>query len=209
MTAIPDPELARVLATPLRRRIFDLIVSADHPVSVSELTDAFGCNHNAVRQHLARLHAAGLVEEAREARSDPGRPRLLYTPAVRPNPYAHLSRMLTRVIREHATPRAIGREEGRAAARSARDDDPIDALESEAAALGFAPSRSEHGQRVELVLGACPFAEVAATDPRTVCALHRGLAEGVVDGIGGAHVDTFVANDPYEAGCAIHIRRTK
>jgi predicted ArsR family transcriptional regulator len=209
MTAIPDPELARVLATPLRRRILDIIVNADHPVSVSELTDELGCNHNAVRQHLARLRAAGLVEETRETRAEPGRPRLLYTPAVRPNPYARLSRMLTRVIRERATPRKIGQDEGRSSAASVREDDAIDALEAEAATLGFAPSRVERARRVELVLEACPFAEVAAVDPRTVCALHRGLAEGLVDGIGGAHVDSFVANDPYEAGCVIHLRRTK
>jgi predicted ArsR family transcriptional regulator len=209
MTAIPDPELARVLATPMRRRIFDIVANADHAVSVGELTDALGCNHNAVRQHLAQLRAAGLVDEMQETRSTPGRPRLLYTPAVRPNPYAHLSRMLTRVIRERATPRAIGRDEGRTDAESSREEDPIDALESEAATLGFAPHRVERRQRVELVLEACPFAEVAAADPRTVCALHRGLAEGLVDKIGGARVDAFVVNDPYEGGCTISLRRTK
>jgi predicted ArsR family transcriptional regulator len=209
MTAIPDPELARVLATPLRRRIFDLVASAGHPVSVSELTEELGCNHNAVRQHLVQLRAAGLVDEATETRTDPGRPRLLYTLAVRPNPYARLAGMLTRVIRERATPRAVGRDEGRALAERAADEDVVDVLETETAALGFAPHRVERRQRVDLVLDACPFADVAAADPRTVCALHRGLAEGIVDGVGGARVDTFVAHDPYEAGCVIGIRRAK
>src|SRR5690242_9631480 len=122
MRELPDTELARVLATPLRRRIFDLVAAADHPLTVGELTDVLGCNHNAVRQHLARLCAAGLVSETTEERTEPGRPRLLYAPAVRPDPYAHLASLLARVVRDRGTPRAVGRREGRATARSASGD---------------------------------------------------------------------------------------
>jgi predicted ArsR family transcriptional regulator len=73
---------------------------------------------------------------------------------------------------------------------------------------GFAPRRVGHGRRVEVVLDVCPFADVAVEDPAVVCALHRGLAEGIVERVGGARVETFVANDPYRAGCRIGVRRT-
>jgi predicted ArsR family transcriptional regulator len=87
--------------------------------------------------------------------------------------------------------------------------DVLDALESDAASHGFSPRRVGRGRRGEIVLDVCPFADVAAFDPATVCALHRGLAEGLVEGVGGARVETFVANDPYKAGCRIGILRTK
>ena len=86
--------------------------------------------------------------------------------------------------------------------------DALDALEADAARHGFSPRRVGHGRRVEIVLDACPFADVAVDDPATVCALHRGLAEGLVGGIGGARVETFVANNPYQAGCRVGVRRT-
>lgn len=209
MAELPDTELARVLATPLRRRIFDMVAAARHPLTVGELTDALGCNHNAVRQHLARLCAAGLVTETTEQRSEPGRPRLLYTPAVRPDPYAHLAGLLARVVRERETPRAVGRSEGRANAvsRGSGDGDAVEMIEREAAKLGFAPTLVERGNRVDVVLEACPFADVAAGDPRTICSLHRGLVEGLADAAGGARVEGFVAHDPYEAGCVVHLRR--
>ena len=205
---LPDPVLAHALSAPLRRRIFDLIAGAEHPTTVGELTEKLGCNHNAVRQHLARLREAGLVEETVEDRAKPGRPRYLYRATVPPNPYARLSRLLLSLYAHGGTPRATGREHGRVDATLAASADPIDALQDDARRNGFAPRRVTKGRRVELVLDACPLAEAAVDDPRTVCALHRGLAEGLVEEIGGARVESFAAHDPYEAGCRITLRRT-
>ena len=206
---LPDPELARALAAPLRRRIFDLVAASENPVTVAELTEALGCNHNAVRQHLARLRVAGLVDEQVEVRSARGRPRLLYTRAARSDPYARLATLLAKVVRTRGTARAVGRQHGRAAAAAVEQSDPVDALEVEAAHQGFAPRRVERGSTVDLVLDVCPFEQVAAEDPRTICALHRGLAEGLVERLGGARVESFVARDPYEAGCVVSIRRVE
>jgi predicted ArsR family transcriptional regulator len=108
------------------------------------------------------------------------------------------------------TPRAAGRSAGRtqAAAAGSEDTDAFDALEADAARQGFSPRWVERGRRVELVLDACPLANIASADPATVCAVHRGLAEGLVDAIGGAQIDGFVANDPHRAGCRVKVRRT-
>jgi predicted ArsR family transcriptional regulator len=208
--SLPDPVLARAVAVPLRRRILDLVLAADRPVTVAELTDELGCNHNAVRQHLARLREVGLVAEVREQRSRPGRPRLLYTATARPNPYARLARLLLATRRTGLSPRAVGRQAGHAeiASMAVEGADALDALEADAARQGFSPRRVGRGRRVELVLDVCPFADIAANDPATVCALHRGLAEGLIEGVGGARVETFVANDPYRAGCRVGVRST-
>jgi predicted ArsR family transcriptional regulator len=205
---LPDPALAHVLSAPLRRRILDLVAHADQPVSVAELTAQLGCNHNAVRQHLAQLRAAGLVREEREARTHPGRPRLLYRATTPPDPYARLARLLLALRASNDTPRALGRREGSRDAASADTTDPIDALEADARRSGFEPRRVTRGRRVDLVLDACPLADAAVDDPRTVCALHRGLAEGVVESLGGAQIESFTVHDPQTAGCRIRIRRT-
>jgi predicted ArsR family transcriptional regulator len=205
---IPDAELAKVFAVPLRRRLFELVERSTSPVSLGELTAALGCNYNTVRLHLARLRDAGLVEEHVESRSQRGRPRLLYTARARPDPYARLARMLLELARGDDRPRAVGHRAGRHDAELWRGGDAVDALETETARLGFAPRRVEHAGGVDLVLDTCPIADVADADPRTVCALHRGLVEGLVEGVGGARVRAFlVPDDPHAAGCVVRIQR--
>jgi predicted ArsR family transcriptional regulator len=204
---IPDEELARLFSVPTRRRLFELVERSPSPVSVGELVDALECNHNTVRRHLARLREAGLVEEHVETRAERGRPRLLYTPGLRRDPYAQLARILAEVVRTKETPRTVGRRIGRREAERWRGTDVVDALVAEAGREGFAPRRAEHETGTDIMLATCPFADVAAFDPRTICSLHRGLAEGFVDGLGGARVDAFVAMDPYQAGCVVRVQR--
>ena len=60
---------------------------------------------------------------------------------------------------------------------------------------GFRPARAEQGRRVDFILGCCPFAEVAAADPDTVCQLHLGLAEGLTHGLGGLVVERLAAKN--------------
>ena len=70
---------ARALGDPTRHGIFRYLVDAGGPIDVAELTEHFGFNHNAIRQHLAKLMDAGLVLEAVGAPTGRGRPRLQYT----------------------------------------------------------------------------------------------------------------------------------
>jgi predicted ArsR family transcriptional regulator len=57
------------------------------------------------------------------------------------------------------------------------------------------------------VLTHCPFAEVAADDPGTVCQLHLGLAEGLAEGLGGLAVEGLTVKNARQAGCRLTIRR--
>lgn len=206
---------ARALGDPTRYSLFRYIADAGEPVTVVELTDYVQLNHNAVRQHLTVLKEAGLIVEEPEERDRPGRPRLLYQlhPEVAgrwdtPSAYAWLATMLSASIRRGLDPRQVGRQDGhRRAGNLAGTGDPADLLEEEMTWRGFRPERTRDGERVRFVLGACPFAEVAAEDPDTICNLHLGMAEGLAEGIGGLSVDHLVVKNAHKAGCRLSAHR--
>lgn len=205
---------ARALGDPTRHGIFRYVADSDDPVGVAELTDHFGLNHNAIRQHLAKLVDAELVVESRVSSGGPGRPRLMYL--VDPNaesrwgvtgPYERLSILLTEIIRNHESPAEVGRRAG-ARYRSGDAVDPDDVIAEIDLAMareGFEPDVRRVGDRVEIVLQNCPFAQTAHVDPHTICSLHRGIAEGVA-GDGVVVVEDLVAHDPDEAGCRLCLR---
>lgn len=206
---------ARALGDPTRHRIFRYVADSEGPVSVAELTDYVQLNHNAVRQHLAVLKDANLVVEEVEDRARPGRPRLLYRlhPEVMDRwgttgAYSWLAGLLANAVRRKQEPRQVGRQEGhRRAAELSGSGDGVDVLEGEMARRGFRPRRVKKGRRVEFVLGRCPFADVAESDPGTVCQLHLGLAEGLAEGLGGLEVERLVAKYARRAGCRLVVRR--
>jgi predicted ArsR family transcriptional regulator len=198
---------ARALGDPTRHRIFRHIVDAGGPVDVEELTTAFGVNHNAVRQHLAKLVDAGLVIEATAAPRGPGRPRLVYTvdPAVDSRwgaigPYERLSVLLTEIIRTGQSAVEVGRRAGaELAATDATVADVADAMARE----GFEPVIRRRGSQVDIVLQRCPFESAVLTDADVICDLHLGLAEGLVQDARDLVLDELVAKDPRRAGCRL------
>jgi predicted ArsR family transcriptional regulator len=162
------------------------------------------------------LKDAGLVTEETEQRGRPGRPRLLYRqhPEVAerwdvPGSYAWLAGLLSAAIPRGQEPRQAGRQDGhRRAAEISSPGDPADLMELELTRRGFRPARAGRGRRLEFTLGRCPFAEVAAADPGTVCQLHLGLAEGLTDGLGQLQVERLTPRDPFEGGCRLTVQRT-
>jgi len=207
---------ARALGDPTRHRLFRYIADAPAPVGVAELTAYIQLNHNAVRQHLAVLKDAGLVTEDTENRDRPGRPRLLYR--LHPEAagtwgthgaYAWLASLLAGAVRRKQDLRQAGRQDGhRRAAELSGPGDPADLLEEEMVRRGFRPARTGRGRRISFVLGRCPFADVAATEPDTVCQLHLGLAEGLAEGLGGLEVERLMVKDAHRAGCQLIMRRS-
>ncbi len=209
---------ARALGDPTRHAIYRAIVDAGGPVDVATLTARFELNHNAIRQHLAKLCAAGLVTEEVAAHRGPGRPRLQYRPALAaegdwgiPSPYEDLSLMLVDMLRTGRSAREVGADAGRRMAADLPDtDDPVDRLEINATRQGFDPRRAVTRSTVDLVLGRCPFQAAATAAPDIVCDLHRGLAEGIAEATGGTlEVADLLARDPRRAGCRLKLRPTR
>lgn len=206
--AVPRQDQARALGDPTRHEIYRYVATAGRDVDVAELTEHTGLNHNAVRQHLAKLVAAGLVVGGREQRSRPGRPRLVYRPvsdAPADGGYERLAGWLTEVILTGDTPVEVGRRAGArtAAPLEGADIAPVEHLRSAMEAHGFAPTIRRRAGATEIVLGRCPFTTAVLTDPNTICALHLGLAEGAAAQVAGLQVDELVPHDPRRAGCRL------
>ncbi len=209
-------EQARALGDPTRHAVFRLVADASAPLGVAEITDHFGLNHNAIRQHLAKLVAAGLLVEARAATGRPGRPPLTYTVDAAADgrwgvvgAYERLSLLLAEVIRTGDAPVEVGRRLGRreAAERGVAGDPEValGAVRDMSARQGFAPVVRRSGDDVDIELHACPFAATAVADPGTVCALHLGIAQGMAEGAEGIEVDELVARDPRREVCLLRL----
>lgn len=196
---------ARALASPTRARIHSLISESDHPLTVAELVGLTGLHRSVVRLHLRQLADAGLVQEFTMPPTGRGRPRFGYR-AIDGDPYRTMAGWLAATMSSDVAI-GVGRTVG--ASLALLDGDGVERIVDEAARRGFDPVLDDHGDgRVDVVLRACPFAEVAATSPAVVCGLHRGVMDGIAAATGGVVVEGLEVANPFDAGCRIRLRRT-
>lgn len=203
---------ARALGDPTRHSIFRFIADSDLPADVSEMTAHFGLNHNAIRQHLAKLVDAGLVIETTASASGRGRPRLQY--AVDPaadgrwgvtSPYERLSVLLTEMIHNRESPVDAGARAGRRhQVEGSSSEHALAGITAAMAREGFDPEVRRRRDRTEIVLRNCPFEAAALADPDTVCSLHLGIARGLAEGSGFV-VDDLIRRDPRRANCLLRL----
>ncbi|HWL45184.1 MAG TPA: helix-turn-helix domain-containing protein [Ilumatobacter sp.] len=213
----PDQDLlvqSRALGDPTRHAVFAYLREAPAPVGVAELTAHFGLNHNAIRQHLAKLVEAGLVVGEQVSAEGRGRPPWKYRPVPGAaerlggtNPFEALSMLLLELLNGGSTPREVGRRAGRRmAVEYGAEADAAEILDAVARRLGFEPHRVERGDGVDVVLGRCPFVGPAGAAPDVVCDLHLGIAEGIAEQAAGeATIGGFVVRPPERAGCRINV----
>jgi predicted ArsR family transcriptional regulator len=201
---------ARALGDPTRHRVFRYLADADHPVRVAELTAEFGLNHNAIRQHLAKLVDAELVVERIGSSAGRGRPPLVYE--VDPSapsrwdivgPYERLALWLAEVVSSGDSPIEVGRRAGRRQLLlSDQVDDPRRELVTQMARQGFDPVTASNG---DVILHNCPFESTALADPDVVCNLHLGFAEGIAEQLGGVRIGGLQPHDPRHARCRLRV----
>lgn len=204
---------AKALADPSRFRLFSHIVESDEPTLVAEVAEAFGFNHNNIRQHLAVLVEAGLVLESTEHRTTRGRPRKQYVArrdaldAFRSvsGSYQRLSELLLDMVTTGEDAYAVGVAAGEtdvatsaAEGAAAITKELVDQLATE----GFEPCQTSD-ETAEL--NHCPFADLAEKNPGVVCELHRGLINGQLAAHPGYHAD-LIPQDPRQAGCRVVLR---
>jgi predicted ArsR family transcriptional regulator len=212
-----DPTLlaqSRALGDPTRHAIFQYVRDALRPVGVAEMTAHFGLNHNAIRQHLAKLRDASLVIEERGRSAGPGRPPLQYRPtpgAVErwggAGPFEALSMMLLDLLRGEGSPEEVGRRAGyRLAVEYGADAAAVDILDAIARRLGFEPRVEDTPVGTDVVLDRCPFLGPADAAPEIVCRLHLGIAEGIADAAADdSTIQDLVIRPPRRAGCRIQV----
>jgi predicted ArsR family transcriptional regulator len=208
---------ARALAQPSRRRIVEELSASPEGLTAFSLAERVGIHHNAVRQHLSILAAAGIVAAEREAPQGRGRPSTRYRvvdgDAQAAAGHRELVRLLVKLLRQTGfAPQdleSFGRSQGRGMTEAGAGPRAVlDAF----ARLGFAPhetaSAAEAAEgRIVARLECCPFREaVLAPGGESVCHLHRGLAEGLLERAApGARLAGFEVRDPIHAGCRLVI----
>lgn len=176
--------------------------------TANEVATSLGLHPNTARFHLEALAEAGLVVREREDRSAPGRPKVHYVPASdAPLAGDRNYRLLAEILTAHlsataADPEAAaadaGRTFGRLAARersgataagAGSRTEATGAVVDTLDAMGFDSSVTPEPAGVRLDVHRCPFLELAhapaeAGGLSVVCAVHRGLMEGLLDETG-------------------------
>jgi predicted ArsR family transcriptional regulator len=199
----------KALGDNTRYAIYLELARSSAPLSTADVAEALDLHPNTVRPHLERMREVGLLEVETDSRGAIGRPQHRYGLAadapslgLEPSAFRLLARLVAGVAaRSGMTPDEVadvGREHGRAAAiaRAAADGSGrirgcVATLTAELADLGFDPEVADDGAATTIAFTHCPFRELAELFPDVVCHLHRGIAEGMVDEVGGAQVTRF------------------
>lgn len=212
--ASPDPAGDDNQRSPSdRSAVIRALSSYPEGVTVAMLRAQLDLSESSLRRALSELSAAGIVTSHRKEPAGRGRPSLIYRLGHRGGDEAAVMRLLVGLLGsgislDEESIRIFGREQ---AATLARESD-LDPVPHVMARLGFAPhdgSRSVDRMRSERALrfDSCPFrGAVASEGVWAVCALHRGLMEGLAERSGESLV-SFDARDPISAGCEARVRR--
>jgi predicted ArsR family transcriptional regulator len=192
-----------------QQRLLRRLMQAPQGASVEELCNALGITHNAVRQHLIALMAAGFIERG-EARPSGGRPRAVYVllPAARelfPRNYALIAGGLIEHLYAHSGAGAvqamlveIGTKLGEAAAQViGHDADPqavAAALAEQLDALGYEAQALRRGERAEVEAWNCVFHALAKAHP-DVCRFDLAFMQAAT-GRKIQHTDCMLRGSP-------------
>jgi predicted ArsR family transcriptional regulator len=193
----PTPlEIHKALADDTRFRLYRHLGLSGRPVPVRELAARMSLHPNTIRPHLRRLEDAGLVRREVRRSTSVGRPQTLYSAIERIPREDRDYRLLAEILAGLATgsrardrASVLSREWGgylvarggpkpgtRAAARHG-----LAVLQEALAEAGFDPRFRRAPAGVEITLRDCPFRELLEDHRELVCAIHRGLIEGMLD----------------------------
>jgi predicted ArsR family transcriptional regulator len=196
---LPEPapiEVHKVLADDTRYRLYRHLRLSGRPVGIRELSARSSLHPNTLRPHLRRLEEAGLITTEQHRDSKVGRPQTFYV--ATDNEPGHGYRILAEILvglvtgskrieraRDVAREWGVflaGRSAGRPAARR-RSGPDLAALQGGLVEAGFDPRfRRRSAKLVEISLRDCPFRDLMGEHRDLVCAVHRGLLEGLLGG---------------------------
>src|SRR5215212_5745541 len=209
------------LASPLRRRLYELVAEAGTAVGRDEAATSSGISRSLAAYLLDKLVDAGLLEASfsrGSGRRGPGggRPAKLYRRSRRavvlqapPRDYQLLGEMLVRAADEDRSGRVrsslervaynLGLSLGEQAKRNGATGH--NELTQALRLRGFEPVEDEHGT---IRLRNCPFEKVASECPDVVCNLNLRLLHGVIQGLGLREERAVL--EPQEGRCCVVIR---
>jgi predicted ArsR family transcriptional regulator len=196
---MPEPapiEIHKALADDTRYRLYRYLRLSGRPVSVRELSTRLSLHPNTLRPHLRRLEEAGLVASEVHRGATVGRPQVLFAALDREGREGRDYRLLGEILaslltnaRQRDRAETIAREWGaylvgrsvpRPGARGPSGPN-LAVLQEALAAAGFDPRFRRRGAKtVEISLRDCPFRDLLEEHRELVCAVHKGLLEGML-----------------------------
>ncbi len=197
-------EIHKVLADDTRYRLYRYLGLSGRAVSIRELSARLSLHPNTLRPHLRRLEEVGLVHrEVRRGSSSVGRPQTLYAAVGGDHEARRDYRLLAEILASVSTGKRarersealaaewgrylVGRGEPRPGTRRAGGRN-LAVLQEAMAAAGFDPRfRRDAGGDVEVSMRDCPFRELLEDHRDLVCAVHRGLLEGMLGALNPPH----------------------
>jgi predicted ArsR family transcriptional regulator len=196
----PTPlEVHKALADDTRFRLYRYLGLSGRAVSVRELSARLSLHPNTLRPHLRRLEEVGLV--AREIRKGPnvGRPQTLYAVVEPEGGEGRGYRLFAEIVaglltgqRARDRAEALAREWGGylVAQGGPKPGTKLPArrnlaiLQEALSEAGFDPRfRRRSATTVEVSLRDCPFRELVDDHRELVCSVHRGLVQGMLEGL--------------------------
>ncbi len=199
---MPEPrtlDVHKALADDTRYRLYRFLRLSGRPVSVRELSARLSLHPNTLRPHLRRLEEAGLVASELRRGATVGRPQAVYT-VLEPEPvegrdYRLLAEILSGLLhgkRNSDRARELAHDWGRflVAQEAPKPGVKLPAgrhlavLQEAMASVGFDPRfRRTSGSNVEISMRDCPFRDLLEDHRELACAVHRGLIEGMLEGL--------------------------
>ena len=211
-----------VLSAP-RSRVLDAVArlgGGRRPVRLEEVANELGGHPNSSRQHLDALVEAGLLDVVTIMHRETGRPPRGYSLTRRGRAtlgttgedasrelLAAASSFFGETEEGPEQARRMGEKWGASRARTAAaasgPSEPEEVVTDVFTALGFDPGRPGKGQ---VLLRACPLADLARANPTFICKAHEGMARGMMQELG---VDGVVRLEPFADpnGCVLHLPR--
>jgi predicted ArsR family transcriptional regulator len=188
-------EVHKALADDTRYRLYRYLRLSGRPVGVRELATRLSLHPNTIRPHLRRLEDVGLVATESRRGTSVGRPQVLYSAVETAGSEGRDFRLLADILaplvttarqRDRAVVLArdwgsylVGRRVPRPGARRAGLD--LASLRDAMAEAGFDPRFRRRGTRaVEVTMRDCPARDLLDEHRELVCAVHRGLLEGML-----------------------------
>lgn len=197
---MPEPtpiEVHKALADDTRYRLYRYLRLSGRAVAVRELATRLSLHANTLRPHLRRLEEAGLVASETRKGAGAGRPQTMYlavdVSAREGRDYRLLADILAGLLtttRQRDRAEGLAREWGSYLAgravprpRGRRAGGPhLAALQEALAEAGFTPRFRRLGPKeVEISLRDCPFRDLLDEHRDLICAVHRGLLQGILE----------------------------
>lgn len=212
-----DLEALALLDEPVRRNLYDWVITQGRPVGREEAAKALGITRALATFHLDRLAAAGLLEGGYRrltGRVGPGagRPARVYWRADREfsvtlpaRSYERAAQLFASALEElgdgslpaplHGAARKLGEELGTTSRPRAA---PAKRVSAALAAGGYEPMTDGTGT---IRLRNCPFDTLVDAHRPLMCGTNLALAEGITHGAGATDIRAIL--DPQPGLCCV------